>query len=310
MKIVSYRAGGSYRAGLVAGDWVVDAERSGKAYELRLPISVRELLAMGGDGMASAKHVIAQLPMVERSIAAGERRPRWLMRFDDVELGPPVPDPEKIIALGFNYKSHVEEQKAFFKKPIEAPRAPVIFAKYASALAGPRDPIVLPPPGVTTQVDYECEVVAVIGKQARGVSEADALKYVAGYMVMNDVSARDCQFSDRQFTRAKSFDTFAPCGPWIVTADELGGKWPLKLWADVNGERMQESNTGDMFFSLPCIISYLSRGMTLRPGDLIATGTPAGVGAFRTPQRFLKAGDIVECGVEGIGGLVNQVVSG
>ncbi|MCE5231133.1 fumarylacetoacetate hydrolase family protein [bacterium] len=300
MRLVSYRANAAWRAGIVVGECVADLERAGRANGWKLPATVRELLETDKN-LSAAKRV-------EKQLMHAARKPRWLMHVSDLELGPPIPDPQKIIALGFNYRSHADEQTAFFRKPIEPPKTPVIFAKYASALVGPRAAIVLPPQDLTKEVDYEVELVAVIGRAARGVSEADALKYVAGYMVMNDVSARDCQFGDRQWTRAKSFDTFAPCGPWLVTPDGIK-EWPLRLWTKLNGETVQGSTTGDMIFSAAHVIAYLSRGMTLVPGDLIATGTPAGVGKFRIPERMLRDGDVVACGVEGIGELVNEVRS-
>ncbi len=308
MRLISYvAADGAVRGGMALGHDAADLERAGRAFHEPLPPTVKGLLE-AGDGLRALRHVQAQVRKLIRAVAAARaRRPRWLMRLDAVALAPPIVNPQKIIALGFNYRSHAEEQTKFFGKPIEPPREPVIFAKYASALTGPDGPIRLPPPAVTTQVDYEGELVAVIGRPTWRVSEAEALRHVAGYTIMNDVSARDCQFRDRQWTRAKSCDTFAPCGPWIVTADALARKFPLKLQTRLNGELVQDAATDDMIFSLPYIISYVSRAMTLWPGDLIATGTPAGVGYFRTPQRLLAPGDVVECSIAGIGTLRNPV---
>lgn len=309
MRLISYvSSDGMVRGGMAIGNYAADLEKSARAAGERLPVSVKGLLETD-DNIRAARRVEKQLKLLVKSIETGrERRPRWLMPLDELDLAPPILNPQKIIALGFNYRSHAEEQASYFKKPIEPPKEPVIFAKYASALVGQDDPIRLPSRDITTEVDYECELVAVIGRPAWRVSEAEAPRHIAGYTIMNDVSARDCQFRDRQWTRAKSFDTFAPCGPWIVTADELKRKFPLRIQTRLNGELMQDAATDDMIFSPAYIVSYLSRAMTLLPGDLIATGTPAGVGYFRNPQRLLAPGDVIECSIDGIGTLTNHVI--
>jgi 2-keto-4-pentenoate hydratase/2-oxohepta-3-ene-1,7-dioic acid hydratase in catechol pathway len=211
--------------------------------------------------------------------------------------GLPIARPSKIICAGLNYRDHAEEQG------LELPERPLLFAKWPNALIGPGESIVLPP--LSSQVDYEAELAVVIGRTARNVTEGAALDHVLGYTCLNDVSARDLQFGDGQWVRGKSLDTFCPMGPILVTADELTDPQDLAIMCRVNDEVLQDSRTSQMYFSVATIISYLSRSFTLEPGDVIATGTPAGVGAFRDPPRFLRDGERVTVEIEGIGSLVN-----
>jgi 2-keto-4-pentenoate hydratase/2-oxohepta-3-ene-1,7-dioic acid hydratase in catechol pathway len=185
---------------------------------------------------------------------------------------------------------------------------PLLFAKAPSCLIGARDPIHLPDPSIEDQVDAEAELCVVIGRGGRQITESAALDHVLGYTIMNDVSGRRAQYGDKQWFRGKSFDTFGPCGPWIVTADELGDPGGLALEADWGPRPMQRGHTRDLIFSVPFVVSYVSRMMTLRPGDLITTGTPAGVGVFRDPQVFLGKGDVVTVRLEKVGHLSNPVV--
>src|SRR5947209_3312558 len=215
---------------------------------------------------------------------------------------PAMPDPGKIMCIGRNYREHAEEQGA------EAPEAPLVFAKYASALITDGEAIRLP--AISERVDWEAELVAVIGRRCKHVAESDAWDVIAGYTVMNDVSARDLQRGDGQWTRAKSLDTFAPLSPELVTADEIADPHALAISCRVNGELMQDSNTGAMIHSIPRLVAHLSAAFTLEPGDLIATGTPSGVGAFRDPPVFLRPGDLVRCEVEAVGHVENPVVAG
>lgn len=223
-------------------------------------------------------------------------------RFDasDAIFLTPVNRPQKLIGIGLNYRDHVEEIKA------QAPKQPLLFGMYANAIIGPDEPIVIPP--MSRQVDYEAELGVVIGRRARHVPEANALEYVAGYTIVNDVSARDLQFSDGQWLRGKSFDTFAPMGPYLVTSQTLGGADNLAIELRLNGRTMQKSNTRNLIFKVPDLVSYISQVMTLEVGDVIATGTPGGVGFVRNPQVFMKPGDVVEIEIEGIGLLRNSVV--
>ena len=242
------------------------------------------------------------LPMREL-LARGTRSPQPVAehRRAGIEVLPAVPDPGKIMCIGRNYREHAAEQGA------EAPEAPLVFAKYASALVTDGDPIRLPP--ITERVDWEAELVAVIGRRCKHVSEADAWGVIAGYTVMNDVSARDLQRGDGQWTRAKSLDTFAPLSPELVTADEIADPHALAIRCWVNDRLMQDSTTGAMIHTIPALVAHLSSAFTLEPGDLIATGTPAGVGAFRDPPVFLQPGDVVRCEVEGVGSVENPVVA-
>jgi 2,4-didehydro-3-deoxy-L-rhamnonate hydrolase len=213
----------------------------------------------------------------------------------------PIPRPGKIVCVGLNYKDHAEEQGA------ELPTAPLLFAKFTTALIGPGDPIVIPP--IVTRCDYEAELGVVIGSTVRGVSKENALEAVAGYVVANDVSARDLQFSDGQWTRGKSPDTFCPVGP-LVPAAAVPDPHALGIRAILNGETMQDSTTANLIFGIDEIISYASQTSTLEPGDLILTGTPAGVGVFRDPPRLLQPGDEITIEIDGVGSLTNPVEAG
>jgi 2,4-didehydro-3-deoxy-L-rhamnonate hydrolase len=262
----------------------VGAVRDGELSPLPVPGMV-ELIALGaGAARQALEH-------------AGERVP-----LERARVLPPVPAPPKLIGIGLNYRDHAAESG----QPI--PEKPVVFAKYPTALAGPGAVIRIPPD--TEKVDYEVELAVVIARRVRDVEPEQALDAVFGYAVFNDVSARDVQFSEGgQWTRAKSFDGFAPMGPCLVTADEVGDPQRLSLATRVNGETLQQGNTAEMIFSVAEIVSFLSRGATLLPGDVIATGTPAGVGMAHDPPRFLQPGDEVECEVEGLGILRNPVAA-
>jgi 2-keto-4-pentenoate hydratase/2-oxohepta-3-ene-1,7-dioic acid hydratase in catechol pathway len=211
----------------------------------------------------------------------------------------PIERPWKIVCVGLNYRDHAEEQG------VELPEAPLLFAKWPNTLIGPGEPIVLP--AEAQEVDFEAELGVVIGTTAKHVSEAQALDHVRGYIPLNDVSARDLQFADKQWTRGKSPDTFCPVGPRLVPAEEVGDPQGLAIRCVLNGETMQDSSTAQMIFSVAEIIAYVTRVITLDPGDLIATGTPAGVGVFRDPKVLLKDGDEVSVEIEGVGTLTNPV---
>ena len=219
----------------------------------------------------------------------------------EVQLLSPIERPGKYLAIGMNYQKHVEESARI---GVPAPKQQLWFNKQTTCLAGPYDAI---DPGVTQKLDYEVELGVVIGAPAKGVSEADAHKHVFGYFVANDVSARDWQFHSPTFTLGKSFDTHGPIGPWIVTVDEVPDPHALKLRCLVNGELRQESDTSQMIFDVWKQISYLSTAFTLESGDLIATGTPEGVGVGMDPPRFLQPGDVVRCEVDGLGMIENTV---
>ncbi|MCB2167601.1 MAG: fumarylacetoacetate hydrolase family protein [Deltaproteobacteria bacterium] len=219
----------------------------------------------------------------------------------DVRLGPPVVRPSKLICLGKNYLEHAHEGN------FEAPEKPLLFAKAPSALTGPKDPIILP--RSCGQVDWEVELALVVGREGKRIPRDRAWDYIAGYTVMNDVSGREAQFGDGQWFRGKSFDTFAPLGPALVTPDEIEDIRNLQLTAMVDDQVMQTGNTGDLVFDIPHLMAYISEDITLLPGDVISTGTPAGVGIFRTPPITLAAGNVVTCRIDTLGELVNPVVA-
>jgi 2-keto-4-pentenoate hydratase/2-oxohepta-3-ene-1,7-dioic acid hydratase in catechol pathway len=275
------------RAAVVEGDFYVDLH----ATDSKLPNSVREIIAGG-------KAVLIGVQMACRFLQAIR------YRAAEVKLLPPITNPRKIICLGLNYRDHANETGAAI------PKEPILFSKYATALIANDAPIVLPP--VSKEVDYEAELVIVVGGRGRNIQPADAMSYVAGYTIGHDVSARDWQLKKegRQWMVGKTFDTFAPTGPVLVTTDELTDPHRLPIRLRLNGQTMQDSNTSQMIFDVPSVITYLSQVFTLEPGDLIFTGTPPGVGFARKPPVFLKAGDVVEVEIEGIGVLRNPVISG
>ena len=225
---------------------------------------------------------------------------RTAFALDSIEFLPAV-CPSKILAIGRNYVDHAIEGGA------APPEAPLLFNKLPNSLSAHNAPIVLP--AISQKADYEAELAVVIGRRAKRVSEAEALEHIFGYTLINDVSARDLQYGDKQWTRGKGLDTFAPLGPFITTRDEITDVQALKIEGRLNGEVMQSSNTSKMIFKVAYLISYLSQGITLEPGDVIATGTPEGVGAFRDPPVLLKAGDVYEVEIEGLGMLRNPVVA-
>lgn len=219
----------------------------------------------------------------------------------DPDLHCPVVAPGKILAIGLNYLDHIKETGA------QQPNKPVVFAKYSSSLAGPADDTLLDP-WLTQQLDYESELAVIIGRKSRRLTAENAMDNVFGYAVANDVSSRDLQRSDAQFSRSKSFDTFCPIGPWITSADAVGDPQRLPISSTVNGEVRQNSNTEQMLFSIEELLVFLSSTMTLWPGDVILTGTPPGVGLGFVPPVFLQPGDVVECAIEGLGSIRNAVV--
>lgn len=301
MKLVSYVKNDRRRAGLVCEEMVVDLERASQEESVRrrteksLPPSVKGILEMGEEGLAVASFIESEFMG-----RAPEDFPRELcLLLHEAELAAPVPDPQKIICIGLNYRDHCEEQR----KPL--PEKPIIFAKFPTALIGHNQAIVKP--ALTDKMDYEAELGVVIGKKGKNIAEEEAISYVAGYTIVNDVTARDIQVSDGQWVRAKSFDTFAPSGPFLVTADEVQDPQSLDIRLTVNGEQRQKSNTRNMVFSVAYLVSYLSRVCTLLPGDMISTGTPGGVGVFRDPPVFLRAGDVISIEIERLGVLANQV---
>jgi 2-keto-4-pentenoate hydratase/2-oxohepta-3-ene-1,7-dioic acid hydratase in catechol pathway len=314
MKLVTYESAKQSHLGVVNGDVVVDVAAAygliakghitdakvGAAAKVlrklgRPPQDMIELLGLG------EKYRQALGVVVACAGALGKKGPKGLLTpLSKAKLRAPIAHPNKITCIGLNYADHAREGGQ------EPPPAPIFFLKSHNTICGPGDPIKLPPN--SSQVDYEAEFAVVIGKRGSRISEAEAHKYIAGYTILHDVSARDMQFSDKQWYRGKSCDTFAPTGPWIVTPDEIADPHDLRISLTLNGETLQDSNTSNLIFKVPFLISYLSQSLTWEVGDLISTGTPPGVGFARKPPVFMKAGDTVSVMVEGIGTLTNPVV--
>lgn len=279
MKLVRYGAKGAERPGLV--------DPQGRIRDLSSVVNdiTPEVLA------AATLAELAQLSWADLSIVAAPSR-----------LGTPVAGVSKLVCIGLNYKLHAKEAN------LPIPQEPIVFMKAISALSGPNDDVTLP--RGAEKGDWEVELGIVIGKKATYVSESEALEFVAGYTVVNDVSERAYQMErGGQWTKGKSFDTFGPVGPWLVTRDEVPQVQSLGLWLEVNGERRQTGNTDDMIFGVPKLVSYLSEFMTLMPGDIICTGTPAGVGLGMKPPQFLRAGDTMRLGIDGLGEQQQRVVA-
>lgn len=283
MKLVRFGEPGAPRLGVVKGEAIVPLDGLRNEYPTMLSIIA------GGDAALARVRAVAD-SATETAALAGAK------------LLAPIERPGKFLAIGMNYRRHAEEAR---KLGVAVPEMQFWFNKQTSCISGPFDPI---DRGVSQAVDYEVELCAVIGKPAKGVSEAEAPAHVFGYTVCNDVSARDFQRHSPTFTVGKSFDTHGPIGPWIVTADEIPDPHALGLRCLVNGEVRQDSDTSELIFNLWQQIAYLSSAFTLEPGDLLATGTPEGVGAARNPPVLLKSGDVVRCEVDGIGAIENRVL--
>lgn len=280
MRLVSFKNGGAVQVGVIVGEQIAPLA----GYQ-----DMNAFLASGDHGLAEAK-----------KIERGESQSKTKYALSDVKLLAPVTRPGKIVAVGLNYMDHALEAK------FEIPTVPVLFAKFSNSINGPDAAVVIP--GDDPQVDYEAELAVVIGRTARGVSESAAMDFVAGYMPLNDVSARRWQFSDKQWVRGKSCDTFCPTGPWLTTVDAVADPHALSIRMRVNGKEVQSSNTSNFIFRIPMLISFISAAITLEPGDIIATGTPSGVGVFRKPPVFLKSGDVMEVDIQGLGVLRNHLV--
>ncbi|MGB7436960.1 MAG: fumarylacetoacetate hydrolase family protein [Candidatus Acidiferrum sp.] len=295
MRLVRYEGSdGVARLGALTDQGVINLEAAARI--LGLPASpfteMSSFLSAGEGAIDQAQKLIHSIPQ------------GTLVPLADVKLRAPVPHPGKIIAVGLNYKDHSMESGA--KEP---PKTPILFAKFNNSISGPGDPIEIP--AGDKQVDYEAELAVVIGRKGKGIPASKASQYIAGYMPLNDVSARTWQFADKQWVRGKSCDTFCPIGPCLTTRDDVPNPHTLAISARVNGNTLQNSNTAKMIFHIPELIEFISgSGITLEPGDIIATGTPEGVGVFRKPPIFLKPGDVVEIEIEKLGVLRNPVVAG
>ena len=291
MRLVTFRNGGDPRLGAVVGDRVIDLTRvSGGA----VPSVMLELIEEGPAAL-------------ERARAAVERGGGEGYELRSVTLLAPIPRPRKnVFCLGLNYRDHAAEAARAAGKELKLPQLPIYFSKPPTGVIGPEEAIVYDPK-VTRQVDWEVELTLVVGRGGRDIPPDRVIGHLFGYTVGNDVSARDLQFGHGQWFKGKSLDTFAPIGPWIVTADELTDPGNLDVSLRVNGIQKQRSNTREFIFDIPTMVSQLSAGTTLEPGDLIMTGTPDGVGFSRTPPEFLQDGDVVEAEIEQIGVLRNPV---
>jgi len=281
VKLVRFQTHGAPRTGIVVGDGVIDIAEAGGPQGTMLSI-----IAGGEAALEGLQAIATGSPTV---------------KLGDVRLLAPLERPGKYLAIGMNYRKHLEEAD---KLGVARTQHQVWFNKQTTCISGPYDDI---DPGVTEKLDYEVELGVVIGRKAKSVSAADARAHVFGYVVANDVSARDWQFHSATFTMGKSFDTHGPIGPWIVTADELPAPHDLGLRCYVNGEQRQSNNTSQMIANIWDQIAYLSTAFTLEPGDLIATGTPEGVGVAMEPPRFLQPGDVVRCEIDGVGAIENRV---
>ncbi len=287
MRLCTFRADGEPRLGAETARGIVDLRAADPALGAT---NLAGLLALGEDALARANE------------SAEHARDEHVRARDAVTLLPPVPNPSKIICVGLNYRDHAAEVK------LELPQHVTIFAKWPNTLIGDGAPIVIPPE--SHRVDYEAELAFVIGRRAHRVAERDAYDYVGGYTCFNDVSVRDYQMRTSQWTFGKVFDTHGPCGPFLVTRDEVPDPHALRIRCSIDGEVLQDSNTSQLVFGIPRLIAELSAVMTLEPGDLVATGTPAGVGTSRTPKRWIRPGERVRVEIERVGVLENPAVAG
>ena len=283
MKIVTFRRdGGAPEAGGVLDERVVSLSEAGYP-------DVISLLGQGAGALARVEEWVHSAPA------------NAVAELASVQLMAPVPRPPKLICVGLNYRDHAIESN------MEIPKVPTIFNKFPNTVIGPGEPIVLPK--VSEKPDYEAEFAVVIGRGGRRIPASDWKDHVFGYTIVNDVSARDYQLATSQWLMGKTFDTFAPMGPWIVTADEIADPHALNIKLEIGGEMLQNSNTRELIFGVPTLIEFLSSVVTLEPGDVVSTGTPSGVGFARKPPRYLRSGDQVTVTIQGIGSLTNPVVA-
>jgi acylpyruvate hydrolase len=316
MRLVTYAARGQIRLGALEGPWIIDLTRAGHLlYQVRgasrpaaharavLPPSMVRFLAGGEEAMDAAREAlgVVRARMTDPADLRHLEEQGVLWRADATRLLPPVPTPPKILCVGRNYAEHAREGGS------EPPDVPIFFGRFRHTLLGPGEPFVLP--RVSSQVDFEGELAVVVGRGGRDIPEDRALESVAGYTIFNDISVRDYQRRTSQWMIGKNFDRSGPLGPALVTRDEVPDPQDLLLTVDVSGERMQEASTGTMIFSVAFLVAYISQILTLEPGDLIATGTPSGVGFARTPPRWLRDGDVVRVSITHLGVLETPIVA-
>ncbi|MBO8163496.1 MAG: fumarylacetoacetate hydrolase family protein [Brevibacillus sp.] len=307
MKLVSFRYEGNTRIGCIMDDKIIDLNyayrtmlesegslRAQQIAEAFIPANMVEFLQGGEQSLQLAKQAVEYVNQSAKAFTY-----KVIHQVSDVKIEAPVLQPGKMICVGHNYREHILEMGR------EIPPYPVVFAKFSNTIIGPQDDIPFFP--LSEQLDYEAEFAFVMGKRARNVSQQDALDYVAGYTIVNDVTYRDIQRRTIQWLQGKTVEGSAPMGPWLVTSDELKDPSGLEVVLTVNGEERQRSNTRNLVFSVPYLVEFLSNLMTLEPGDVILTGTPGGVGVARDPQVFLKDGDVVRIEIDRIGVLENRV---
>ncbi|MCX6897561.1 MAG: fumarylacetoacetate hydrolase family protein [Verrucomicrobia bacterium] len=302
MKLCTFELKRHLHVGSVAEDCVVDLAAAAAALPALKMYSALFHCIECLLHMPRALSIARKVEKAALAAAAGaKRKPKYLILLSDVKYGPPVPNPPKILCIGQNYADHCREQN------VPLPEIPELFCKFPTSIIGCGDAIMLHK--ATKKVDYEVELAIVIGKRGKNIPKARALEHVFGYTIFHDVSARDLQFKSKQWTRGKSPDTFAPTGPWLVTRDEVPDPHNLTIRTWLNGQLMQDSSTANLVFGVPALVEFLSQTITLEPGDIIATGTPPGVGCFRKPPVFLKPGDVVKMEIAGLGVLENPVVA-
>jgi len=303
LKLVTFRTDGSAHLGVVIKDRVIKLKQLYKTFRLEMK-NVPLLSKFPAEMLGLLRSDDQTWQILQASTQWAETAPETIRKIsyplDEVQLAQPLNNPSKIVCVGLNYHDHCREQG------VEVPKRPLLFAKFPSTIIGLDDGITWQP-HITQQVDYEAELAIVIGRKGSNIPLNETARYIAGYTIVNDVSARDLQFSDVQWVRGKSLDTFCPMGPFLVTADEVPAPQQLKIQCWVNGELRQDSNTAEMIFKIPELISFISQTCTLMPGDVISTGTPNGVGVFRKPPVFLQPGDMVEIEIESLGRLRNPV---
>ena len=310
MKLVSFSSHTlNYpRLGIVRGTAVIDVKLAGQALGLVVPDQMLDLLDNYAQSGPSLQVILAAAGDLDFSQVAIFNEPGIVHDLSAVALDAPIPHPRKNIAcMAVNYRDHAQETAAIRNRSAEAAVAPILFTKAPTTINSPYGSIVIDP-RVSTEIDWEVELGVIIGKAGKNIRAEDALEHVFGYTVLNDITARDLQARHKQFFKGKSLDGYCPMGPWIVTADEIVDPHNLVLQLRINGQLKQDGNTAQMIFSIPQIIETLSFGMTLEAGDIIATGTPGGVGFSRNPPEFLQPGDILESEIVGIGMMRNPII--
>lgn len=314
MRLVTFAHRGTQRVGVIDGEWIIDVNRAYAAWlrergdlracamaEALVPAEMIGVLEAGDRGLAAIREAVRY---AKEGAGPGEQvkalqRHGVLFMASEVTLKAPIPRPGKLILLGLNYRDHAEETGQ------KIPEVPTLFSKYPNSVIGPGEPILIP--RATDQIDYEAEFAFVIGRRGRDIPQERALEYVAGYTIVNDVSARDYQFVTSQWMVGKTFDTHCPMGPTLVLKDEIPDPHTLDLTLTIGKELLQKSNTQQLIFKVPETVAYLSQVMTLEPGDVVSTGTPAGVGFTRKPPRWLRPGETVRIEIAGLGVLENPV---